>query len=172
MTYAFDSVDHCTKTVRNLNNPIPTANAITTTLRYDLGSSCEKKGEREVIIVGTVTDRMGAKASFCDPSSNCPSVILSLIPKLEPQKIIDSAMQQIKQNRITSLQAIDELTFAMQARQRQSREETIDDFNSDITEREQEEQVQEVLTVLSMVASAANETLKGDTPQAPRVQGE
>ena len=178
-TYAFDTVDLCTKTVRNLDNPIPTANVITTALRYDLGKPCAHKGEREIIVVGAVTDRLGAQVSLCDRSSSCPSVILALIPKLEPKKIIDRARLKVKQNKITSLQAIDELMLAMQARQRQSRQgNTAGPKNNTEPEQEkqdrqekEEEQEQELLTVLSMVASAANETLTGGTPRTPRVQG-
>ena len=174
-TYSFDTVDFCTKSERNLNNPNPNANAITTKLRYDLGGSCSRSGDRLVMVVGTATDRFGASAELCNRKSQCPFVALSPMPDVEPAELIRGAQAQLKTNQITSLQAVDELTFAVQARRRQTKQRKNGpekgSGSSSGEEFTQEEEEEELVTVLSMLADAADETLGEATPQTPRVQG-
>ena len=171
----------CTQTVLSLYNPIPTNNAITTKLRYDLGKPCSRPGDRLVMVVGTVQNRFGASDELCnrEPESlkRCPFVALSVIPDFKPAALIADVQGQLGKNQITSMQAVEDLTFAMQARQRQVRQQekrrAENDDNSDGSGRVTmpKEQEQEVLTVLSMLKEAANDTVGVGTSQTPRVQG-
>ena len=166
-------MDACTQTERNLDNPIPTDNAIDTTLRYDIGKPCPNVLNRAVMVTGSVTDQLGASAELCDRGINCPFVTLSLISDLQPAKLIAAAQSQLARNQITSLHAVDELNFALQMHQRQARQEKSNETESGNMESPENEmtQEQELATVLSIVKDAANDTLAIDTPQTPRAQG-
>ena len=155
LTYNFYTVDICTEAKRGLMKRLPTSSSLSTALRYDIGSSCSDAGDRRVVVKGTVTDQLGATAQLCE---NCPVVVFdfSIIDNIgDTSKRIASTHLQFKNNQITGLQAVDELTFALQARQAQNliANETDTELMLDVAEK------------------AAHDTLEADTPDTPRIQG-
>merc|ERR1719305_267011 len=79
------------------------------------------------MVVGTVQNRFGASDELCnrEPESlkRCPFVALSVIPDFKPAALIADVQGQLGKNQITSMQAVEDLTFAMQERQRQVRQQ-------------------------------------------------
>ena len=175
-TYTFDAVDLCTKYTQNLDNPIATSDSITTRIRYDMGGDCALKGDRLVMVVGTVTDRLGASAELCDRSKNCPLVFFPPLTSIshQPKEIIGDVQAKLEQNQITNMQAVDELMFAVQSRQAQKKLKkaaAAAGKKSAIPDISVEEEAKELVQVLDMVKSAANDALGKTTQQTPRVQG-
>ena len=176
-TYTFDAVDLCTKYTHNLDNPIATSDSITTRLRYDMGGDCALKGDRLVMVVGTVTDRLGASAELCDRSKNCPMVVFPPLTSIthQPKEIINDVQAKVDQNQITNMQAVDELMFAVQSRQAQKKlKKAAAAAGKDVSaipDISVEEEAKELVQVLDMVRSAANGALGKTTQQTPRVQG-
>ena len=98
------------------------------------------------------------------------------MPDVEPETLILSVASQLDKNQITSMQAIGELTLAVQALQRQARqsrgnETRADDIDEHQSESKEERAEQKVLTVLSLIKGAVNDTVRTSTPQTPRAQG-
>ena len=149
---------------------MPTSGSLTTDLRYDIGEACEQEGDRLVMVAGTVTDRLGATAELCDRESKCPFVAFAeeedALQEMDPATIIEDVKEKLGNNQITGMQAVDELTFAVEARQGQVNraKDTLSDANqSSISD--------ELVTVLSMVQDAAEDALSAETRETPRVQG-
>ena len=174
-TYSFDIVDQCTKMKRKLVNPISHSGSLTTKLRYDVGGSCAKEGNRMIMVSGTVTDRFGATAELCDIKTNdppCPFVSFLYSIKIDNSAdLINSVQSKLDQNQITGIEAVDELTFAVQARQAQNR-----DTPDELSNANKSKIAQELVDVLSIVKKAADDTLDASTldattRQTPRIQG-
>ena len=160
-SYSFDTLDVCTKRKTNLVNPIPASNNITTQLRYDLGGSCSRIADNLVMIKGFIADRFGARAELCNRKSQCPLVTLSPMPDINSTDWIHNAMSQWANNEITTLQLVNDVTFAV------SSNANGNSIGKQLTRKQRE---QELATVLSVVTRAADEYLSADTPQKPRVQ--
>ena len=166
-------MDVCTQAEHYLENPIPTDNAINAKLRYDIGKPCPSADDRAVMVTGSVTDRLGASAELCEQGINCPVVTLSLISDLQPANLIATARSQLAQNQITGLHAVDELTFALQIQQLQTRQEKSNGTESGKRESPENKKTQEreLVTVLSIIKDTANDTLATGTSRTPRAQG-
>ena len=176
-SYSFDTLDVCTKRKINLVNPIPASNNITTQLRYDLGGSCSRSADNLVMLKGFVADRFGARAELCNRKSQCPIVTLSPMPDINSTEWIHNVMSQWAKNEIATLQAVNDVTWAVQARHGQTKRirEGVDnaDGNSIGKQLTRKQREQELATVLSVVTRAADEYLSADSadiPQKPRVQ--
>lgn len=176
-TYEFDAIDLCTNSVHGLVNPIPTANALTTQLRYDVGKPCARAGDRQVMVVGTVMDRLGASAELCNRQSKCPIVELSPVSDLDPRAMITAVKTRMINNSITSLKAVDQLIFAVQTIHHQinkhENRDHVQDGNGGLSDRTSEKVwgEQDVLSVLSMLVTAAQDTMRVVTLQTLRVRG-
>ena len=128
-----------------------------------------------MMVAGTVTDRFGATAELCDRDSECPFVAFSsqeqALQDLETAELINDVQKQLDSNQITKMQAVDELTFAVQARQAQKRANeknaSISDERQPLTSREEKE----LISVLDIVKDAAADALGTKTQQTPRLQG-
>ena len=176
-TYSFDTVDQCTQTKRKLVNPISHSGSLTTKLRYDVGGSCAEEGDRMIVVSGTVTDRLGATAELCgstqrngtqrDRSRPCPFVSFLYSIKIDnPADYIQRVQSNWNQNQITGMEAVDELTFAVQAQQAQNQ-----DAPDGLSNANKSKIAQELVDVLSVVEDVCNDALSADTRQTPRIQG-
>lgn len=96
------------------------------------------------------------------------------MPDIDSTDWIHNAMSQWAKNEIATLQVVNDVTFAVQARHGQTKRirEGVDnaDGNSIGKQLTRKQQEQELATVLTVVTRAADEHLSADTPQKPRVQ--
>ena len=115
------------------------------------------------MVVGTVTNTLGASAELCDREADCPFVRIPIIPTIDPAIIITETKATLISNQITSLEALDELTFAMQLRERQNRDVENEEANSEFEE--------ELVQVLSMIKDAAADILGADVSRTLRAHG-
>ena len=179
-TYSFDTIDICTRTKRVLVNPISASGSLTTDLRYDVGGVCEQEGDRLVMVAGTVTDRFGATAELCDRESKCPFVAFSpdkdVLRKFETVNYVRGVQKQLNKNQITKMQAVGELTFAVQIqnaharvkREQMQQNQAVNDQG--LREIESKRQ-NDLITVLDIVKGAADDALITETHKTPLLQG-
>lgn len=167
MTYSFHTIDTCTNGISFLENPIPTATAIITTLRPDLGRSCGGGDSRVLVVAGTVTDRLGASAELCN--KDCDLVILSPMPDPDPNELFRQLETKLNETQITRVQAMDGYVFAVQALQKQIRK--TGQNNTATSPRPTGEQVKQMLVALEAFEQAAISTLGEITPDTPAMQG-
>ena len=162
----------CTGLKRVLVNPISTSGSLTTDLRYDVGGECRQEGERLVIVAGKVTDRLGATAELCDRDSKCPFAAFSpkgnVLNNIQTGNLIRGVQNKLTKNQITKMQAVDELTFAVQTRNAQTREKFA---NDDETRKMSSSSLSDLIEVLQIVKAAADDVLGAETRQTPRFQG-
>ena len=85
--------------------------------------------------------------------------------------IVNDVKSKINNNQITGIQAVDELTFAVQARQARNRQRDNDGQTKEVTAEQQQEEEQELVDVLSVVQDAAEGFMSAETKQTPRLQG-
>ena len=177
-TYSFDAIDVCTKKQQKLNNAIPTRSSITTKIRYDLAAPCKHRGDRLVMVVGTVTDRLGASADLCDRTFECPFIAFEDLPDMDPAEMIRDVRNKLANNQVTGMQAVDELTFAVQTRQLKRKKDGPAKDKGDTADEKidskaftQKDEEEELVTVLTLVQDAAKDALGAETRQTPRVQG-
>ena len=124
------------------------------------------------MVAGTVTDRFGATAELCDRDSECKLVTISADPTEEdPTTLIDEVTQKLNSNQMTGMQAVDEVTFAVQALQAEARAASKKSDGKDNVEEDTKELEGELITVLDIVKRAAKDALGTKTQQTPRLQG-
>ena len=99
------------------------------------------------------------------------------MPDINSTDWIQNVMSQWAKNEIATLQAVNDVTWAVQARHGQTKRirEGVDnaDGNSIGKQLTRKQREQELATVLSVVTRAADEYLSvdsADTPQKPRIQ--
>ena len=107
------------------------------------------------MVVGTVTDRLGASAELCDRESKCPLVSLSKMAEVDPADLVGDVVYRFETGRMSSVEAVDELQFAVQTGLAQPEKLELADLDK-------------LLPILEM---AANDTSAASTPQAARFQG-
>ena len=152
---------------------MPNSGSLTTDLRYDVGGLCSQEGDRLVMVAGTVTDRFGATAELCDRDSECKLVAFSIFaaPTEDAATLIDAVAEKLNKNQITGMQAVDEVTFAVQVRQAQGQAANGDSEGEDISPEVTKKREKELMTVLTIVENATEGALAITTQQTPLLQG-
>ena len=166
LRYSFNTKDLCTGWVRKLPPPVGNDNNIDVMLLHDLEGLCELENRR-VEIFGTVSDRYGSSAELCDIASECPIAALEPMIDVEPAEMIGDVQTLIKDNKMTSLEALDQISVAVKIRQSQEKQS-----EQDKTATQQKDVIDEKVEVLSILKVAASEALEEDTLQTSRLQGQ
>ena len=193
LRYLFNTKDMCTGWVRKLPAPAGNDNSITALLFYDLEGLCErgnhlvnhglKPGNRSVVIFGAVKDRYGSKIRMCkviaktdaDIKKRCPRVSLApQVDDIEPTKMIEDAQELMKDNKLTSLQAVDQISVAMKIRrgQKKNKNNSRKKIQTEQDRTQRKDETDEKVDVLNILESAASEVLEDDAEQTSRAQAQ
>ena len=164
-TYSFKTIDLCTHAEFHLYKPLPEANTITSPLYYDVETPCARRNDRSVMVLGTVTDRLGASVDMCN-SGSCPVVALAILPDIEASSLFVDTKSLLRKNLITNTKAVEDVTLAMRVYHRQLRQREEVSKISNISK-----DVELLDSVISVIANVTADTLAFNTLQTPRNQG-